>query len=109
MNLKPLSDRVILKAMEAEEKTKGGIILTGDAKEKPEMAEVVAVAMRLEALPEDKRPSACIGCGKCAKICPQNIDIPRAMKGLAEAVAKLPSWTEICRQREEAAKKSRAE
>ena len=43
MNLKPLSDRVILKAMEAEEKTKGGIILTGDAKEKPEMAEVVAV------------------------------------------------------------------
>ena len=43
MNLKPLSDRVILKALEAEEKTKGGIILTGDAKEKPEMAEVVAV------------------------------------------------------------------
>ncbi len=43
MNLKPLSDRVILKAMEAEEKTKGGIILTGNSKEKPEMAEVVAV------------------------------------------------------------------
>ena len=43
MNLKPLSDRVILKAMEAEEKTKGGIILTGGSKEKPEMAEVVAV------------------------------------------------------------------
>ena len=43
MNLKPLSDRVILKAMEAEEKTKGGIILTANAKEKPEMAEVVAV------------------------------------------------------------------
>ena len=43
MNLKPLSDRVILKAMEAEEKTKGGIILTSNAKEKPEMAEVVAV------------------------------------------------------------------
>ena len=39
MNLKPLSDRVILKALEAEEKTKGGIILTGDAKEKPEMAD----------------------------------------------------------------------
>ena len=39
----PLSDRVILKALEAEEKTKGGIILTANAKEKPEMAEVVAV------------------------------------------------------------------
>lgn len=69
----------------------------------------INVAMRLEALPEDKRPSACIGCGKCARICPQSIDIPGAMKGLAEAVAKLPSWTEICRQREEAAKKSRTE
>ena len=43
MNLKPLSDRVILKALEAEEKTKGGITLTANAKEKPEMAEVVAV------------------------------------------------------------------
>ena len=43
MTLKPLSDRVILKAMEAEETTKGGIILTSSAKEKPEMAEVVAV------------------------------------------------------------------
>ena len=43
MNLKPLSDRVILKAIEPEEKTKGGIILTGNSKEKPEMAEVVAV------------------------------------------------------------------
>ncbi len=43
MNLKPLSDRVILKACEAEETTKGGIILASSAKEKPEMAEVVAV------------------------------------------------------------------
>ena len=43
MNLKPLSDRVILKAMEAEEKTKSGLILTGSAKEKPEVAEIVAV------------------------------------------------------------------
>ena len=69
----------------------------------------INVAMRLEALPDEKRPSACIGCGKCARICPQNIDIPGAMKGLAEEVAKLPSWTEICRQREEAAKKAREE
>ena len=43
MNLKPLADRVIIKLMEAEETTKGGIILTGAAKEKPEVAEVVAV------------------------------------------------------------------
>ena len=43
MKLKPLGDRVIIKMVEAEEKTKAGLILTGSAKEKPEMAEVVAV------------------------------------------------------------------
>ncbi len=43
MKLKPLSDRVVLKMVEAEETTKGGIILTSAAKEKPEVAEVVAV------------------------------------------------------------------
>ncbi|HOG01085.1 MAG TPA: co-chaperone GroES [Clostridia bacterium] len=43
MKLKPLADRVVLKAVEAEETTKGGIILTGSAKEKPVVSEVVAV------------------------------------------------------------------
>ena len=43
MKLMPLGDRVIIKMMEAEEKTKGGLILTGSAKEKPEVAEVVEV------------------------------------------------------------------
>ena len=41
--LKPLSDRVVLKMVAAEETTKSGIILTGGAKEKPEIAEVIAV------------------------------------------------------------------
>jgi len=43
MKLRPLADRVIIKMVEAEETTKGGIILTGAAKEKPEVAEVLAV------------------------------------------------------------------
>lgn len=43
MKIKPLADRVVIKMLEAEEKTKGGIILTGSAQEKPEVAEVVAV------------------------------------------------------------------
>ena len=43
MKIKPLTDRVVLKRAEAEEKTKSGIILTGAAKEQPEFAEVVAV------------------------------------------------------------------
>ena len=43
MKLKPLADRVIIKMVEAEETTKGGIILTGTAKEKPSIAEVISV------------------------------------------------------------------
>ena len=43
MNIKPLLDRVVVKMVEAEETTKGGIILTGNAKEKPQVAEIVAV------------------------------------------------------------------
>ncbi|MBQ9941047.1 MAG: co-chaperone GroES [Clostridia bacterium] len=41
--LKPLTDKVIIKMVEAEETTKSGIILTGTAKEKPSVAEIVAV------------------------------------------------------------------
>ena len=43
MKLKPLLDRVVLKSTEVEETTKSGIILTGSAKEKPVVSEVVAV------------------------------------------------------------------
>ena len=43
MTIKPLLDRVVIKSVEAEETTKSGIILTGAAKEKPQVAEVVAV------------------------------------------------------------------
>ena len=43
MTIKPLADRVVIKMLEAEETTKGGIILAGSAKEKPQVAEVIAV------------------------------------------------------------------
>ena len=43
MTIKPLADRVVFKMLEAEETTKGGIILAPSAKEKPSIAEVVAV------------------------------------------------------------------
>ena len=43
MNIKPLADRVVIKLVEAEEKTKAGIILTSAAQEKPQVAEVIAV------------------------------------------------------------------
>ena len=43
MKIKPLADRVVIKLAEEEETSKGGLILTGSAKEKPQVAEVVAV------------------------------------------------------------------
>jgi chaperonin GroES len=43
MNIKPLCDRVVIKMIESEETTKSGIVLPGTAKEKPQMAEVLAV------------------------------------------------------------------
>ena len=43
MNVKPLADRVIVRALEAEEKTAGGIIIPDNAKEKPQKGEVIAV------------------------------------------------------------------
>ena len=43
MTIKPLADRVVIKMVEAEETTKSGIILAGNAKEKPQIAEVISV------------------------------------------------------------------
>jgi len=43
MNLKPLADRVVVRALEAEEKTAGGLYIPDTAKEKPQQGEIVAV------------------------------------------------------------------
>lgn len=43
MSIKPLGDKVVIKKLEAEEKTKSGIVIPSTAKEQPQMAEVVAV------------------------------------------------------------------
>jgi len=67
----------------------------------------INIAMRLEALPQDKQPSACIKCGKCARVCPQNINIPEMLKDMTNILSKIPSWVEICKQREEAAKNNK--
>lgn len=51
--LKPLADRVLIKMVEVEETTKSGIILSAGAKEKPQIAEIVAVGPGIET--EDKK------------------------------------------------------
>lgn len=64
-------------------------------------ARSMTVSMQFDALPEDKKPSACLGCGACAAVCPQGIDIPGALADLADRLSKQTSWAELCRQREE--------
>lgn len=69
-------------------------------------APVVNSVMMLQSAPEDKRPSACVACGRCTQVCPQGIDIPAVMKELTERMEKIPSWAQICAEREAMQKKS---
>ena len=63
-------------------------------------------AMRLDFLPQEKKSDACISCGKCSRTCPQKIDIPTALKKLTDQLQEIPSWTQICKEGEENAKRN---
>ncbi len=65
-------------------------------------------AMRLEGLPADEQPSACLACGRCTKLCPQGINIPSVLRDLTARLETIPKWRDICREREEAARKLRS-
>lgn len=65
------------------------------------------VSMRIEGIPESRQPHSCIGCGACTAVCPQGIDIPGVLASLSEKVKAIPSWVQICKEREEAAQKGR--
>lgn len=62
------------------------------------------VAMYLDTLPGDKRPTACIGCEQCQRICPQGIEIAAIMGKFAALSKTLPNWEKICKEREAAAR-----
>lgn len=61
MKLVPLQDRVVVKMVEMEETTKSGIILTGAAKEKPQVAEVIAVGPGMES--GEQKTKMCVKVG----------------------------------------------
>lgn len=65
------------------------------------------IGMRVDAVKDGCKPSDCISCGNCTQICPQGINIPAALKDFSERLEKLPKWADICKAREEAAKKSK--
>lgn len=69
-------------------------------------APTLNVKMSLDAVDDNHQPFACIKCGKCKSICPQNIDIPDVMEKLSDMLSAMPSWADICRQRDEEAKKA---
>lgn len=54
----------------------------------------------MDAVEKSRQPSACVKCGKCKRVCPQNIDIPQALEELSDMLSKLSSWADICKQRE---------
>jgi len=67
----------------------------------------VNIQMRYDALGEQGKADRCIGCGQCSRMCPQQIDVPEILRRIDEKISALPSWAEICRKREEAARKQK--
>ena len=61
MKVKPLGDRVLIKRLEAEEKTKSGIVLPGSAQEQPQMAEAVAVGPGTDEVKMEVKPIEAVG------------------------------------------------
>lgn len=66
-------------------------------------------SMRIEFLPEEKKPHNCISCGACSTVCPQKIKIPETLKQLDEIMKAMPSWAKISKEREEIAIREREE
>jgi len=68
---------------------------------------LTTVAMRLDDLPPEKMPSACIGCGKCTRTCPQGIPVAEHLKDFSAMLAKVPTWAQVCKERDEAQKRNK--
>ena len=66
-------------------------------------------SMRIEFLPEEKKPHNCISCSACSTVCPQKIKIPETLKQLDEIMKTMPSWAKISKEREEIAIREREE
>jgi predicted aldo/keto reductase-like oxidoreductase len=60
----------------------------------------INVGMTVEALPLAKQPAACLACGKCNQMCPQNIDVQASMLAFSEILSKIPKWADLSKQRE---------
>ena len=59
----------------------------------------LTLGMALEFKPEETLPSACLGCGSCEQICPQQIKISECMSELCDILNGIPKWADLCEQR----------
>lgn len=63
------------------------------------LQKAITTRMRLDVFPQEKQPTACISCGLCAKNCPQKINVPGEIEKLNEILASMPTWAQICEER----------
>lgn len=67
----------------------------------------INISMKLDSMGRDAMPDNCIGCGRCARTCPQKINVPEVMKKMVEGFKNLPDWAQLCREREAAAERGK--
>lgn len=72
-----------------------------------QVSKAFTASMRVEFMPEDKKPGACISCGLCAKVCPQKIRIPEVLHTLHQTLGTMPSWAKMSRERAKANEKAK--
>ena len=66
----------------------------------------VVTRIRIDALSEEKQSTACIGCGLCEENCPQKIAVPTELNNLSDILKSMPTWAEICEERNRKMKES---
>ena len=116
----PLTERERKTLMEISESLKQGVPCTGcryccggcpldldipffmECYNDNKFAPGMTASMRIDGLPENKRPAACIACGQCASACPQGIDCPSVIGELSEMYEKGPKWAVMSKGRQEA-------
>ena len=64
------------------------------------------IGMQIDSLPDEEKPSACIGCNNCTRACPQKINVSGTVKKLDKILQESPSWAEESKKRLEAAKEN---
>ena len=71
-------------------------------------ASAMTVKMQMDGTPKDKWPDKCVGCGACAAVCPQHINIPKVFKEYDVMLHTGPTWAELCKKREEIAERMKS-